>query len=161
MAHDEARAERIRHLKEQRPDLTWRRIADAVGVGERSALYWQQTGGIGYETSRKLADVFGADPDWLWSGRTSGETPDLMGALSEGRTDLDRLEASVEALHAKVDALLDAVGAKPPAGGLAEQMRRMTEQVEAALSPLAPPDAESASPADQSRRKRRPPAKKD
>lgn len=104
MAHDEARAERIRDLKANRPDLTWGRIADAVGVRERSALLWQQTGGIGYETAKKLADVFEVDADWLWSGR-DGESPDLMAAIgnADGESQLDRIERRLEALEAKLD----------------------------------------------------------
>lgn len=41
MAADQERADRIRALKQGRPDLTWRRIADHVGVTERSATDWQ------------------------------------------------------------------------------------------------------------------------
>lgn len=65
MAADQERADRIRALKQARPDLTWRRIADAVGVTERSATDWQVKGGISYENAKKLADVFEVDVDYV------------------------------------------------------------------------------------------------
>lgn len=92
MAMDEARATRIRDLKDQRPDLTWAQIADAVGVTERSAIEWQKSGGISHPNSKKLAKLFGVDPDWLWSGAERGVTPDLMGSLDQA-SQLDRIEA--------------------------------------------------------------------
>lgn len=102
MAHDEARAERIRELYLSRPDLTWGRIADAVGVRERSAHYWQETGGIGYETAKKLAKVFNVDFDWLWAGQ-GGESPDLMAAFAPEETDLERLERRLDVIEQKLD----------------------------------------------------------
>lgn len=160
MAHDEARAERVRELKNQRPDLTWRRIADAVGVSERSAFEWQKSGGMEHANAVKLAEVFEVDADWLWSGRVPGETPDLMAALNS-RSDLAQLAESIGELHAKMDRLLDAVGAKPSGGALGTQMQRMVEQVEAALSPPPRPTAKTTGPAGRSRRTRPEPATKD
>jgi hypothetical protein len=68
MAADQERAARIDALKETRPDLTWRRIADHVGVSERSAYNWKVTGGIDYENAKKLAGVFDVDVDYIWRG---------------------------------------------------------------------------------------------
>lgn len=68
MAADQERAERIRALKQQRPDLTWRRIADHVGVTERSATDWQRKGGIEYDNAKRLAELFEVDIDYLWRG---------------------------------------------------------------------------------------------
>lgn len=99
MAADEARAERIRELKDQRPDLTWRRIGDAVGVSERSAVAWQKTGGIDYEHAKKLAAVFEVDLDWLWRGPVSEETPDLIETVARA----DQLEDIVEKFSRRVD----------------------------------------------------------
>lgn len=107
----------------------------------------------------RIAKITGKSPEWLLHGEPMKTLGSIQNSVQS--TQLDQIEAGVHALHEKLDRLLDAVGAKPSGGDLAEQMQRMTEQVEAALSPLAQPDAESASPADQSRRKRRPPAKKD
>jgi hypothetical protein len=97
MAADAERAERIRGLKDQRPDLTWARIADAVGVTERSAHGWRKTGAMSYEHAKKLATFLDIDLDWLWRG--PHETPDLMGAISPAGQ-LDRLEGKIDQLLA-------------------------------------------------------------
>lgn len=102
MAADEDRAERIRELKERRPDLTWGRIASAIPVSERSTYDWRRTGAISHEHAIELARVFDVDPDWLWSGRDpDAPSPDLMGTLSRA-TQLDRIEAKLDQLQATV-----------------------------------------------------------
>lgn len=68
MAADQERADRIRALKQERPDLTWRRIADFVGVTERSATDWQVKGGISYDNAKRLAELFEVDVDYVWRG---------------------------------------------------------------------------------------------
>src|SRR4051794_2196480 len=97
MAHDEARAKRIRSLKDRFPDLKWREIADYVGVRERSVYAWPKTGGIDRTNVKKLAEFFqrelgAADvtAEWIWRGDT--ETPDLMNTLNGERSQLDRIE---------------------------------------------------------------------
>jgi hypothetical protein len=72
MAADQERAERIRALKQERPDLTWRRIADHVGVTERSATDWQRKGGMEYDNAKKLAELFEVDVDYIWRGTRHG-----------------------------------------------------------------------------------------
>jgi hypothetical protein len=101
MAADQDRADRIRSLKQARPDLTWRRIADAVGVTERSATDWQVKGGISYENARKLAVVFEVDVDYIWRG-TESTTPR---PFADGSTDerLDRIEAALTTMLERVD----------------------------------------------------------
>lgn len=157
MALDHGRAERIHDQKQQHPELTWREIADKIGVSERSALDWQATGGISHANCKKLAQVFGVDPDWLWSGTDHG-TGDLMGALSAagaGPGQLDRIEA-------KLDQLLGLLSGAEPAD-LTEQLTRHFEELaakHAASSPTAPaaaPPADSNKESAQSRppRKRR------
>lgn len=121
MALDEERAKRIRQLKEDRPDLTWAQIAEAVGVKERSAIDWQKTGGISYENCKKLAKLFKVDRDWLWAGTEQG-TPDLMGALGD-QTQLDRIEA-------KLDELLSRFPAMGPAEILEAEAARVRAQRE-------------------------------
>lgn len=76
MAADQERAARIDALKATRPDLTWRQIADRVGVSERSAYNWKVTGGIDYENAKKLAKVFEVDVDFIWRGPAES-APDL------------------------------------------------------------------------------------
>jgi hypothetical protein len=73
MAAEQERGDRIRALKLSRPDLTWRRIADYVGVTERSATDWQKTGGIDYDNAKKLAKLFEVDLDFLWRGPVEEE----------------------------------------------------------------------------------------
>lgn len=76
MAADQERADRIRALKLARPDLTWRRIADHVGVSERAASDWQKKGGIEYANAKKLAQLFEVDVDYIWRGTETA--PDMF-----------------------------------------------------------------------------------
>lgn len=120
MAADEARAERIRDLKNAHPELTWRRIAEHVGVSERAAVDWQKTGGISYENAGKLAELFPETTlDQIWRG----ETPHLMGQLSNNGsagadTDLERrltaVEMTLSELVAEVRKLNKTVAAQTP-----------------------------------------------
>jgi hypothetical protein len=79
MAADQERADRIRALKQERPDLTWRRIADHVGVTERSATDWQRKGGIDFENAKKLAEIFEVDVDYIWRGTDTGTPSPFAG----------------------------------------------------------------------------------
>jgi transcriptional regulator with XRE-family HTH domain len=99
MAADQERADRIRALKDERPDLTWKDIADAVGVTERAAAEWARSGGMDPKNARKLAEVFRVHEDYIWRGEQS-DTPDLMsGPLRAGdAAQLDRIEAKLDAL---------------------------------------------------------------
>lgn len=100
MAADQERADRIRALKLERPDLTWRRIADAVGVTERSATDWQKKGGIDYENAKKLAAVFEVDTDYIWRGPSDGERAPSPFAGQDALADrLDRIEATLGELR--------------------------------------------------------------
>jgi hypothetical protein len=115
MAADDERAQRISALKDDRPDLTWRRIADAVGVSERAAFEWKKSGGIDYENAKKLADVFEVDVDYIWRGRETADTPDLsalQGAAREEQLDgvsaefsvrVDNVEAALERIEASIE----------------------------------------------------------
>jgi hypothetical protein len=146
MAADEDRALRIRELKASRPDLTWRRIADAVGVSERAAVDWQKTGGIDYENAKALAKVFDADLDWLWRGDRP-ETPDVMGAMNGDTGQLDEILAAVKNLTSEVAAMGERLTrlehvvsglAAEAAAGDAEQASRQIEQQQAQADPQAP-----------------------
>lgn len=87
MTDEEARAARIRELKDARPDLTWREIGYGVGVTEKNAWLWSKTGKINYVNAKKLAEFLGVDLDWLWTGQ-EGRPPTLTVIDS----DPDRLE---------------------------------------------------------------------
>ncbi len=102
MAADEARAQRIRDLKAEHPDVTWKEIADYVGVSERSAHTWRATGAMSRGNATKLAVFFrehGADidPDYIWRGERP-PTPNLMHVLDNGDDQLDRIERKLDAL---------------------------------------------------------------
>jgi transcriptional regulator with XRE-family HTH domain len=136
MAQDDERAKRIRALKDNRPDLTWHDIAEKVGVSERSAIDWQKTGGISHDNCKKLAKVFGVDQDWLWSGRTES-APDLMGALRNDVSQLDRIEAEL----ARQGQLLDELLSRLPEEGLAAALEAEAAQdaAQQERSAAAPP----------------------
>lgn len=91
MAADQERADRIRALKQERPDLTWRRIAEYVGVTERSATDWQRKGGMDFDNAKKLAALFEVDVDYIWRG-TETNTPSPFAGQDELTDRLDRLE---------------------------------------------------------------------
>jgi hypothetical protein len=102
MAADQERAERIRALKQERPDLTWRRIADHVGVSERSATDWQRKGGMEYDNAKKLAELFEVDVDYIWRG-TESATPEPF-ANGNGSSVEDRLEQLADQIaHDRAD----------------------------------------------------------
>ncbi len=100
MAADEARAERIRLLKEEHPELTWQAIADHVGVTVRAAQAWGSSGSIAYENAKALAQLFdNVDAEYIMRGR-----PPAASSAPEGQ--LDRIEEGIRGLDAKVDQLL-------------------------------------------------------
>lgn len=117
MAADSDRAERIRALKAGRPDLTWRVIADYVGVSERAAIDWQKTGGIEYPNAKKLAELLNVEADWLWRGERPA-TPDPFAG-----SQLNRIEEKVNRLLACL---------------LTPEQRRGFEELEALAAELAP-----------------------
>lgn len=108
MAQDEARAERIRALKAERPDLTWREIGEHVGVTERGAIEWQATGEIKYENAKKLAELFEVSVDYIWRGPEGEpeEVPDLMAKMN-GTDRIRELEQGLAAAHGKLDHMIE------------------------------------------------------
>lgn len=116
MAADEARAERIRALyeerKEENPRFTWRAIAEHVGVSERAAHAWGKTGGINPEHVPKLAEILQADRDYIWRGPRPEETPDLMDitARAEQLDDVDaKFSARVDDVEAQLKHIEDTI----------------------------------------------------
>jgi transcriptional regulator with XRE-family HTH domain len=77
MAEDQDRATRIAELKERHPRLTWAKIAEQVGVTERAATQWKKTGALKPENAEALAQVFGVDFDYIWSGPRP-DTPEMF-----------------------------------------------------------------------------------
>lgn len=110
MAADEARADRIRQLKAEHPELTWRAIADHVGVSERAAVEWQKSGGIEYENAKKLAQLFPeSSADYIWRG----DTPDLMGAVSGDTDEITALRNEIAELRAELNEFRQAISSEP------------------------------------------------
>jgi hypothetical protein len=102
MAADEARAERIRLLKEGHPELKWQAIADHVGVTLRAAQAWANTGSIAYGNAKKLAELFdGIDVDYVMRGPVPS-----TGATSE-ESQLDRIEGLLEEVLSRLPELDD------------------------------------------------------
>lgn len=122
MAADQDRAERIRKLKRERPDLKWRVIADHVGVTERAAASWAQSGGIAYDNAKKLAEIFEVDVDYIMRGEPTA--PDLLevaarrdqvdGGFEEFRQHVADLEGQLERVEGKLDLILHALGLTQP-----------------------------------------------
>jgi hypothetical protein len=117
MAQDTNRAERIRQLKADRPDMTWGYIADHVGVRERSAIEWQRTGGLTSGNAEKLAELFGVSYDYLWFGEERGATPDLLAGVSK----LEQVEnvrgefrSRVREINRKLDLIMAALNIRAP-----------------------------------------------
>lgn len=118
MALEEERAARVRELKNQRPDLTWGRIAEHVGISERSVLQWQKTGGMSYTHAKKFAKLMDVSVDYVWSG--TGDPPGTATPIDlDGDDQLDRIER-------KLDMLLEHFGLSMPADP-GEQVERELE----------------------------------
>jgi transcriptional regulator with XRE-family HTH domain len=102
MAEDQDRATRIAELKERHPRLTWAKIAEQVGVTERAATQWKKTGALKPENAEALAQVFGVDFDYIWSGPRP-DTPEMFvdrrnaaAEPSEIAERLDHIDAALE-----------------------------------------------------------------
>jgi hypothetical protein len=104
MAKDQARAERIRELKDQNPEITWDEVAAYCGVSTRAVGAWAAEGGIAPANARKLAEFFSVDYDELYKGPPV-QSADLMGAF---RTPASNL--SVDARLGQIEANLAEIG---------------------------------------------------
>lgn len=92
MAADQARAQRVRQLKAEHPELTWAQIAEHVGIKERSVMEWQKTGGMSYANAEKFAELMNVPAAWVWRGE---EPPDP----GKAEVQLDRIEAKLDDLR--------------------------------------------------------------
>lgn len=124
MAADDRRAQRLRALKEEHPEVTWKEIADYVGVTERSAHQWAATGGISYPNAKKVARFFRERGDhiseeYVWRGDREA-TPNLIDMLGSEPPHDDNVEALLREVLSRLDEL------ERPGGRLAqieEQLR--------------------------------------
>lgn len=148
MAEDEGRARRIADLKAQNPRLTWAKIADHVGVTERSAIKWQKTGALDTENAEKLAEIFGVDFDYVWFGprpdtpemfvdrRNNGRAPeihdelaDILGEIRAQLTEQNQVLAEIKEEQARLRALIDGT----------DELRRLAREIVRGR-PTAEPD---------------------
>lgn len=104
MAADQDRADRIRALKKEHPETKWQAIADHIGVTQRAAQSWQETGAIAYDNAKKLAELWGEELDYIMRGVRRGEV-DLMGSL-DGDGASDPLAEQLTSLETKLDEAL-------------------------------------------------------
>lgn len=96
-AADQERGQRLRELRGGKPQPV---VADAVGVTLRAYQEWEAGGGIRWDNVKKLAECFGVDDDYILNGPRE-DTPDLMGALSDG--DLSQLRDQLNRVEDKLD----------------------------------------------------------
>lgn len=109
MAADAERAQRLKMIKDERPDLTWPQVADAVGVSERSVAAWAKDGQMSYGNAKKLALFLGVGLDWLWRG-PQPESPDLMSALTtpgDLAQRLDQIDERGQRIEGMLEQLLE------------------------------------------------------
>ena len=119
MQEDQKRqiGERIRELRNNSRH-TNDSIALAVDVSPRAVGKWIEGKGISRDSAEKVAELFEVEPDWLWSGKERGPTPDVLGALDPTLSDvldrLTRIESMLSVVMAQVGATqLDAEQASP------------------------------------------------
>lgn len=119
MAKDQARADRIDQLKQERPDLTWEAIADYVGVTVRGAQAWREHGAISYDNAKKLAELFEVEVMFIMRGDGYGPqaTATQLDRIEQMLQDLLLREPGAATLPAPPDRLLrrgKAAAPKPP-----------------------------------------------
>jgi hypothetical protein len=107
MAASEARAARIKALKEGRAGTKWRHLAEFAGVSERAVGDWYGTGSISEDNARKVAEFFDVSFDFVWSGNERDQTPDLF-AKQEAPVEvrLDSVEGALAGILAQIQAQL-------------------------------------------------------
>lgn len=93
---------RLRELRNASTE-TNRSIADAADVAERSVANWMSgETGMKYEHAKVVANLFGVDVTWLWTGEHStgpnGPTPDPFANRTQAATAVDRIEADLQSL---------------------------------------------------------------
>ena len=90
--------QRIRELRERSP-YKQPAVAERLGIGLRAYQKLEEVGTTRYERCEELAEIFGADPMWIWEGRERGSTPDLFGERDQ-----------LAALNRKLDRILEHLG---------------------------------------------------
>lgn len=136
MAQDDARASRIKELKELHPEVTFRQIADHVGVSERSANEWAAKGTVSYDNARKLTEFFrerghpDLEDDYIWRG-PMGEAPDLIGSLTSPQAGVAAQLVQINERLTRIEATLALIAQQTPAptGKKRESVEAMLEGI--------------------------------
>jgi transcriptional regulator with XRE-family HTH domain len=117
----DAQAERLRALKDQARGVTFRKIADAVGVTERQVQRWfAGDSDIDGDNIDRLAAFLGTSADYIEYGTMRRATPDLFAADGSDRLKaieerLADIEANQRALLAAMQELGRQLTRRPPA----------------------------------------------
>lgn len=93
---DYARGELLRELREARHE-SQEYVAHELGVTTKTVRVWEGGGKIRWANAKKVGKYYGRDPEELVS-REIPDTPDLMGSPNGNSTQLDRIEARLDAL---------------------------------------------------------------
>lgn len=114
MAADERRAKRIEALKHAHPEVTWKDIADYVGVSERSAHAWRATGGIDPKNARRLTQFFQSlgdqiTDDYVYRGDHE-DVPNLMDVLGSDPPQPNVIEGLLREVLSRLDGLEQLAG---------------------------------------------------
>jgi transcriptional regulator with XRE-family HTH domain len=137
---DLARGERIKALREERHlsqpavlDLLEKR-AGAKVVTLRGYQSWEAGGGIRWENTKVLADVFEVSPEWIMSGRETAEleTPSPFAQADQVQDVRDEFRQDVDALREQMERmeqfmLRASADAKQERQDLAAQVQQVTE----------------------------------
>lgn len=118
MAADDSRAQRIAEARRER-HIKWKVVADFVGVEQRSAQLWAQTGEISWDNCRRLAELFEVDAYWLMNGVERSPTPDPFPPANDEQ--LDRIEDALARLAEHVQPNVE--------GQLASVLERINNQL--------------------------------
>jgi hypothetical protein len=137
MAADERRAKRIEALKQGHPEVTWKDIADYVGVSERSAHAWRATGGIDPKNARKLTQFFQGlgdriTDDYVYRGDHE-DVPNLMDVFGSDPPQPNVIEELLRELISRIGRL------EP----LADRVAELEKELELLRGQLAASDVEA------------------
>lgn len=80
LERQQAIGERLRALRDSRPDLTQQKIADYVGITVRGYQFWEAGDtGIDHDNILRLAELFGVTPTYLYEGENpTTVSPDIL-----------------------------------------------------------------------------------
>lgn len=139
----EGQAKRLRDLKAQTRGVTFKKIADEVGVTERQAQRWfAGDSDVGDENLPALARYLGTTPDYIEygsNGRAKPPTPQVLDRLGPLPLLLEKIEALEKHVTANTEALVAIEKRLGALGQLQEQVEANSgrlDQVDQSLGSL-------------------------